>query len=605
MSSSSQQQQHPLPFVQGIKLSPQPLYKPSQISVNPASPTTHPNDATTTATTTNAATVESNTTVDVVEDPSSDARPLTMPVFKEELLNDQDYIRAESERRLLAHRAEHLKAKLRRQNASYSGNATHHHHPAADHHDEGDIAEMWAHLCKNNDSAFPLDDPAVAEAVFRQLDWAPPAHSRGKEWISDAGYDSGSECAAIEALDTYSVVAGMPRATKSFQARVHALLYGGSNSTTKNSKVAWRPTHSQQKQKAPLVPRAAHRPSKKTTSQKRLERELAQREAHLYAMQERGFKANPVPASSILPKYGKISAKWATHKKDTRPSTPIITTSKKESPFLSGWGDAACGCKPHDTTQTLEQVLDRAVPPTASSSRPTSKNGPSPSDSEKKGPPKIIAEAAEDGRRRLHTLQQNELRAGLTSEHTFHPVIGSGDIPPYQKLQHAFESKLQDRRKEFVPTIPARHQHPPRPPAARPPTSPPKLTHSYTLKVTHRKQQEEERVRREEEEKRKEQAWRDSQKKTKDVIRTRMAVLVQARTSLHTAESERKLREQKQLQKQRDEAYRSEVEAMKKKLEMRPYLFEMSDVENAKKGAAKAFDEMMRRSGVDMEELGI
>ncbi|KAI9005313.1 hypothetical protein BC832DRAFT_482440 [Gaertneriomyces semiglobifer] len=463
--ASSQQQQHPLPFVQGIKLSPQPLYKPSQISVNPPTPATDVNETTATPTTSNSVQPQANPTVDVLDDAhlTSDDRVLTMPVFKEELLNDHDYIRAESERRLLAHRAEHLKAKLLRHNASYSGNANHHNHAVVN--DEGgDIAEMWAHLCKSNDidSAFPLEHPAVAEAVFRQLDWAPPPahmHSRGKDWISDAGYDSGSECAAMETLDTYSVVAGMPRTTKSFQARVHALLYGGSNSSgTSSSRVkskTCRPStsHSQQKQKVPLVPRAAHRPSKKTTSQKRLEKELAQQEAHLFAMQERGFKANPVPASSILPKYGKISAKWATHKKDTRPSTPINTTVKKESPFLSGWGDAACGCtKPsHDTSTTLEQVLDRAVPPTpSSSSRPTSKNGP---DTERKGPPKIIAEAAEDGRRRLQTLQQNELRAGLTPEHTFHPVIRSGDIPPYQKLQHAFESKLQDRRKEFVPTM--------------------------------------------------------------------------------------------------------------------------------------------------------
>ena len=65
-----------------------------------------------------------------------------------------------------------------------------------------------------------------------------------------------------------------------------------------------------------------------------------------------------------------------------------------------------------------------------------------------------ILDAGNEGKRRKQRLLDNETKAGLTEEHTFHPKVTSAQIPNFKKLQKSFQDKLASKKSQKPPTIP-------------------------------------------------------------------------------------------------------------------------------------------------------
>ena len=63
-----------------------------------------------------------------------------------------------------------------------------------------------------------------------------------------------------------------------------------------------------------------------------------------------------------------------------------------------------------------------------------------------------ILDAGNEGRRRRQKLVENEIKAGLTSEHTFTPRI-SKVLPDYEKLQKKFQDQLDSKKSQRPPTV--------------------------------------------------------------------------------------------------------------------------------------------------------
>ena len=64
-----------------------------------------------------------------------------------------------------------------------------------------------------------------------------------------------------------------------------------------------------------------------------------------------------------------------------------------------------------------------------------------------------VLDAGNEGRRRRAKLMENEECAGLTTEHTFRPII-SKSLPDYKKLQDNFTNKLEKKKSSRPPTVP-------------------------------------------------------------------------------------------------------------------------------------------------------
>lgn len=171
-----------------------------------------------------------------------------------------------------------------------------------------------------------------------------------------------------------------------------------------------------------------------------MEQELQQRETELLTELATKFKANPIPASSLLPRYDKIKLSSSTKASEARErrarqlqaiSKPFEFSSVRR-PKRSARQDSG------NVDDTIDKVLKEINKSHAKKER--IKSGRSNNDSS------IVQSAAKDGAERRRKKLEIEKRAGITKEHTFAPKINKV-IPDFARLQREF---LDERKKPEV-----------------------------------------------------------------------------------------------------------------------------------------------------------
>ncbi|KAJ3374857.1 hypothetical protein HDU92_000866, partial [Lobulomyces angularis] len=213
---------------------------------------------------------------------------------------------------------------------------------------------------------------------------------------------------------------------------------------------------------------------KKTRSQIRLEKELAEREANLRCELSTKFKANPVPASTLIPRYHSIIKKNSTKAAEVRKKRvqELISQSKPFS-FLSTGGSTSKKkntikqnldfqkfegkIKNKKVSKTINRVLNEIYLENKKNllkQKNLEKDHHLTEEEFKKTDEKILIDsktldlkkfclankAADDGIKRNLLLKEKAKVAGVTKDHTFKPKINKV-IPDYTKLREDFEQK--------------------------------------------------------------------------------------------------------------------------------------------------------------------
>ncbi|KAJ3415913.1 hypothetical protein HDV05_003754 [Chytridiales sp. JEL 0842] len=216
---------------------------------------------------------------------------------------------------------------------------------------------------------------------------------------------------------------------------------------------------------------------------------------------------------------------------------------------------------------------------------------------------------------------ENEKRAGLTPEHSFHPKINV-NIPDYQRQHDVIERTLRAKKTERRCTTPqpfpgvrkheeiAKERHDrkqersrslgslnsvrPRSyerPVSTEPVLPPRETKSFQLKVQHRQTLEERRRRKIEEE---EQRQIEREERRKEVTRK-----IQTRVRMADNSSQNRRANLKEVlqeeQRQRSLEYQNEINEMRRRLDEKMCLFEQSEIENAKRRAVKDIERIVQK----------
>lgn len=210
---------------------------------------------------------------------------------------------------------------------------------------------------------------------------------------------------------------------------------------------------------------------RKTTSQLRLEKELAEKEAKLRAELATKFRANPVPSTSLVPKYSQIMKTGMTRAAEARAKVIHEMRSKRKPVAFLTWNTPSSEEKPKRKPRMMsperEQEVDNLTMTITETLRQISleyeaKHGetttiqedqttsvtPStvkPSVVKEAVVPQVALTAAEDGRRKRRVIEEQERRSGLTDSHTFRPNINP-TIPDFEKLQQDFELKLNSNK---------------------------------------------------------------------------------------------------------------------------------------------------------------
>ncbi|KAI8610452.1 hypothetical protein BC830DRAFT_1145680 [Chytriomyces sp. MP71] len=188
----------------------------------------------------------------------------------------------------------------------------------------------------------------------------------------------------------------------------------------------------------------------KSISQKRLEADLAARRAKEEMERAIQFRATPVPASSLLPRYDEIMRKMgnkSTQKRFQR-ANELMSKVKPFSFICNGDHSQAllhCHCKSQsnkmiqDAMQQIQRAEDDAVQK-KSLYLLTAENS-------------LAARAAEDGRRRRQRLLASERNPKASKDYTYRPKI-KHMVPDFKKLQEEFESSLNENKTTHVKIIP-------------------------------------------------------------------------------------------------------------------------------------------------------
>ncbi|TPX68208.1 hypothetical protein SpCBS45565_g03253 [Spizellomyces sp. 'palustris'] len=456
--------------------------------------------------------------------------------------------------------------------------------------------------------SYPLEDPAVSDRFFKQMEEL--------MLVEDlAELQCGKWADKTTAYETSSRISPCPR--KQIERKPNPALTNQ------------RHPHSKPKLPAPVssIPRG------KTTSQKRLEQELAKKEAALQAMMKNGFRANPVPASTLIPRYDQIMRSRGTKSAEMRAQRASeVKVSVKPFGFSSKPKDKHCQCGLEATVENaLNQISrDARLKPIINNQRPAG----SP-------PPRLVQQATEDGRRRRQRILENESKAGLTEEHKFRPKI-NWEIPNHARNQARFAKEVEKRRTVHLPTTPrpfpgveyhhqvapsrsrhqqcalnnamssSRYQWPfikkkPLSVVTRMQIPKARETHSHRLKVLHRKALEETRGLVQDELERQRQERQKEIKRIEQKVRSRLTTKMGTTVKSDSVNHERQegyLR----AQAERAEEYRKQLRDMRKRLDERPCLFEQVDVLTAKQKAITGilmidFNHILTKNGLKVEDF--
>jgi hypothetical protein len=159
---------------------------------------------------------------------------------------------------------------------------------------------------------------------------------------------------------------------------------------------------SQANKKKPVKARPP-KEKKKFMYQLKFEKYMNEKEAAITCHPQ--FRANPIPASSIIPKYQLL----------------MTNTGNKA---------AELRLKAATEKRNILEMEPKSQPKAKLRSRP-----------------RVSVTAIEDGKRKREILLANEKNAGLTEEHTFKPKLAD-NIPDFEMQQRRFEQELQSRKSE-------------------------------------------------------------------------------------------------------------------------------------------------------------
>ncbi|KAL2916492.1 hypothetical protein HK105_203925 [Polyrhizophydium stewartii] len=320
----------------------------------------------------------------------------------------------------------------------------------------------------------------------------------------------------------------------------------------------------------------AMRKSTPTTARKRLDEELAAKEAKLRQELNSKFRATPAPISSLVPKFKYMMQ--------------------------------------DSLNPLLREALDHAKKQISSDGRPRT--------------PRVTETAILDGKKRRERLIENERAVGLTPEHTFQPRI-TGHVPDFDALQGQFSRQLELHKQMRGPTKPApfsglethedarrrrireqqeRYERELKQQAAATKPKPTtlnkktfnhaetKATHSWKLKVEHLQTQKEAQKLIDE----MEEQSRLEQEERKRVFAFKIRARIdksQARQNAANAEAKR--RQHVEDQKRRTEEYRQHIQDMTKRISSRMCLFEQEQVNMARRKAKAELERIMAEAALE------
>ncbi|KAJ3057305.1 hypothetical protein HK097_009258 [Rhizophlyctis rosea] len=302
--------------------------------------------------------------------------------------------------------------------------------------------DKWRLLKDVEAHRFLLEDPEVKERFFDDLD---------KLWLRD-------DVRGLPGMDETHILGKTALVQRKTCWDVGEIVHAPSVSKPKRLIVRGPPTlHTM----------------RKTTARKRLEEDLAKQENEIREALQKKFKANSVPAASIMPRYvlyiytsnlhiprlktkvgvgryARIMQQMGTKSAAIRAQRAAELTAQVQ-PFKILVDDErtreACRCrsKLNANIQTALEEIDHVK-----SAKDRMKRRIEASACLE---PRLVATAAEEGRRRREKLKENESKAGLTVEHTFHPVINH-EIPDYEDQYRRFKFDLAMRKEMKAVTMP-------------------------------------------------------------------------------------------------------------------------------------------------------
>jgi hypothetical protein len=161
----------------------------------------------------------------------------------------------------------------------------------------------------------------------------------------------------------------------------------------------------------------------KSIAKQKFEQYLQEREAALQSDLNVKFKATPIPATSLVPKFKELISNHGTR-----------STAMREKAI-------------REYIQRLETDKDRKIQITK---RSTVLHDIMKEIEEKSMP--LPQKMHLDIERRHNKSEQALKTAGLTNEHTFHPKI-TQNMPNFRRLHQAFYAELEKKKAGFSPTV--------------------------------------------------------------------------------------------------------------------------------------------------------
>ncbi|KAI8906784.1 hypothetical protein EDD86DRAFT_228176 [Gorgonomyces haynaldii] len=154
------------------------------------------------------------------------------------------------------------------------------------------------------------------------------------------------------------------------------------------------------------------KPHQEFISTKKFQAYMQEKERQMQMELSKQFRANPLPSSSIMPKYKVIMSTMSNKSAELRQMAAKEKLQEKKE------------------QETKRRICSK---------------------------PRLTLTAAEDGKRKKMILEENEKKAGLSSEHTFKPKLNH-HLPDFEEQQQRFENQLQEKKKSKPKTAPAPFQ---------------------------------------------------------------------------------------------------------------------------------------------------
>ncbi|KAI9352896.1 hypothetical protein BDR26DRAFT_929392 [Obelidium mucronatum] len=474
-------------------------------------------------------------------------------------------------------------------------------------------AAMWETLRHAEAKLFPLENEEVIENVFDGLEKAMTAEdidSLAKQWQERPHFEN-RESPEPEIFKRYNVSSSKKKVEFSSPHSNEEDVDDESKSEEGSSvpsgltqldgtETLFSPSQDQTPYGTPYHARSRsidpdrYVTKEKTISQKRLEADLAAKKSKEEIELSCKFKATPVPASSLLPRYDEIMRKMGNKSTKTRNERANDLMSKVKPFSFSSEGCSAdhsqsllhCKCK-SQSNKMIQEMLQEIEKEKQESIKKKSHYLLTAENS-------LAAHAAEDGRKRREKLLLSQKQAGLTPQHTFRPKLNHA-IPDFKTLQTEFERELEMKKGGKPKIVPEPFQG--------------LEEHERLAEENKRKREKKEAKKLERQikntefkatstpslldEKPFESGMHMSKEKEKELMEK-----IQIRSQLSDAKKRlRASRLRQELQKEerkRAREYKKQLKKIEEKLENRLCLFELVSIENAKRKARREVEQILK-----------